>query len=165
MSVDNILPLLSKLKKKGAGKWLACCPCHNDKSPSLAITDLSGVILIHCFGCGASGVDVCEALNVDISELFPAREKYNDENSESIGRKYFDPNLILDAISRELMLALVVLNSMAKDDKIAAKVKERLCLSISRIESAIDYTAARNEHIERYNEFMKKYRESERLNG
>lgn len=34
--------------------WMACCPAHDDKTPSLSIREgLDGTLLVHCFaGCG-----------------------------------------------------------------------------------------------------------------
>jgi DNA primase len=34
-------------------EWKACCPFHNEKSPSFTINDDKG--FYHCFGCGAHG--------------------------------------------------------------------------------------------------------------
>jgi len=40
------------LKKLGR-EWKACCPFHNEKSPSFTVNDDKG--FYHCFGCGAHG--------------------------------------------------------------------------------------------------------------
>lgn len=40
------------LKKKGH-YMMACCPFHNEKSPSFSVTPSKGIY--HCFGCGKSG--------------------------------------------------------------------------------------------------------------
>ena len=40
------------LKKKGLNYW-ACCPFHNEKSPSFAVNPAKGIF--KCFGCGKSG--------------------------------------------------------------------------------------------------------------
>ena len=42
------------LKLQRAGReWKACCPFHNEKTPSFTINDEKG--FYHCFGCGAHG--------------------------------------------------------------------------------------------------------------
>lgn len=43
---------LPKLKRSGSN-LIACCPFHEDDSPSLSINEEKG--LFHCFGCGAKG--------------------------------------------------------------------------------------------------------------
>src|SRR5262245_6746054 len=38
-------------RRAGAG-WLACCPSHDDKNPSLSIREVNGKVLVHCHaGC------------------------------------------------------------------------------------------------------------------
>ena len=41
-----------KLLKAGR-EWKACCPFHNEKTPSFTVNDDKG--FYHCFGCGAHG--------------------------------------------------------------------------------------------------------------
>src|SRR4029078_12059080 len=41
-----------KLVRAGR-EWKACCPFHNEKTPSFTINDEKG--FDHCFGCGAHG--------------------------------------------------------------------------------------------------------------
>lgn len=69
--VDLLLSQLKKVTPKGKGQWMACCPAHEDKSPSLAIKENhDGRILVKCFaGCGAA--DVVHAVGLTLSDLFP----------------------------------------------------------------------------------------------
>ncbi|MEW5057358.1 MAG: DNA primase [Cycloclasticus sp.] len=46
--IDSLLPL----KKKGAN-YSACCPFHNEKTPSFTVSQDKQ--FFHCFGCGVSG--------------------------------------------------------------------------------------------------------------
>lgn len=73
MSADLILAGLSKVRKMGPDRWMACCPAHNDKSPSLSIRETSdGRILLHCWtGCGAN--EILEALGLTFDALFPEK--------------------------------------------------------------------------------------------
>ena len=48
-------------------EWKACCPFHEDRSPSFTVNDDKG--FFHCFGCGAHGdvLDFVQAMqNVDL---------------------------------------------------------------------------------------------------
>ena len=54
-SANNIIDYASSFMtlKKSGRNYMACCPFHNEKTPSFHID--SDKQLFHCFGCGASG--------------------------------------------------------------------------------------------------------------
>ena len=60
---DAIKPFtaLDKFRAMGKCKNIACCPAHDDKTPSLSITDSGDKVLFHCFA-GCSQADVLDAL-------------------------------------------------------------------------------------------------------
>jgi len=68
--VERLLAVLDKVRNRGDSSWMACCPAHDDKSPSLSIKETQdGDILLHCFaGCGVD--DVVAALGLEMSDLF-----------------------------------------------------------------------------------------------
>ena len=58
-------------KRTGPGRWMARCPAHDDRTPSLSITERNGSVLVHCFaGCRQS--EVIEALRA--RGLWPERK-------------------------------------------------------------------------------------------
>jgi DNA primase len=52
LSVSEVVGRRVKLIRKGR-EYAACCPFHNEKSPSFTVNDQKG--FFHCFGCGAHG--------------------------------------------------------------------------------------------------------------
>lgn len=69
--INDIISRLDKLKSRGKNQWLACCPAHNDNSPSLSIKLLpDGRILLHCFS-GCCPNDVLASIGLTMSDLFP----------------------------------------------------------------------------------------------
>ena len=68
--VERLLAVLDKVRNRGDSSWMACCPAHNDKNPSLSIKETKdGDVLLHCFaGCGVD--DVVAALGLEMSDLF-----------------------------------------------------------------------------------------------
>ncbi len=50
--LSSLIGKTTKLQRAGR-EWKACCPFHNEKTPSFTINDDKG--FYHCFGCGAHG--------------------------------------------------------------------------------------------------------------
>ncbi len=73
MSASILLSKLSRVKKTGADRWMACCPAHQDKTASLSIKDLpDGRMLLHCFaGCEPDAV--LAAIGLTFADIMPER--------------------------------------------------------------------------------------------
>ena len=72
MSVEAILMMLDGVKANGNNKWVALCPVHGDKTASMGIKECQdGTVLMNCFACGATGLEIVEEIGVAVSELFP----------------------------------------------------------------------------------------------
>lgn len=68
--IEKILDRLQGVKRIGK-RWVATCPAHEDKSPSLSLTEAQdGRVLLHCFA-GCSAFDVVSAVGLELSDLFP----------------------------------------------------------------------------------------------
>lgn len=66
-----LLSRLTKVTKVGDNKWKACCPSHEDSTPSLMVKVISdGRILIHCFA-GCNPVDVMQSVGLSLCDLYP----------------------------------------------------------------------------------------------
>lgn len=48
---------------------MACCPAHDDKSPSLIVTDAGDRVLLHCYA-GCSPESVVGAMGFRMGDLF-----------------------------------------------------------------------------------------------
>ena len=68
MNAQDILDRLEKVTGS-KGKWIACCPAHQDKSPSLAVTETDDRVLVHCFS-GCDTQDVTAAIGLNLADLF-----------------------------------------------------------------------------------------------
>lgn len=74
MSAHIVLERLEKVRHTGPGRWIARCPAHDDRSPSLSIREADGGrVLIHCFGGCKTGA-ILDAIGVEFSTLFEKRE-------------------------------------------------------------------------------------------
>ena len=52
VTLSSVIMRTTKLQRAGR-EWKACCPFHNEKTPSFTVSDEKG--FYHCFGCQAHG--------------------------------------------------------------------------------------------------------------
>lgn len=58
--------------KKAGTNYTACCPFHNEKTPSLVVSPAKQIY--HCFGCGAGGNSISFIMAFDRLDFVPAIE-------------------------------------------------------------------------------------------
>lgn len=75
MELVELLPLLSNLHRTTRG-FLASCPAHDDRHPSLVVTEAGDRILVHC-RAGCNTREVLSALGLNYSDLFLDHNKPN----------------------------------------------------------------------------------------
>ena len=72
--LDVVLSRLDKVKRVTGG-YMARCPAHEDRNPSLSVTEGSdGRVLLKCFA-GCSTEDIVKALGLTMADLFPHEER------------------------------------------------------------------------------------------
>ena len=72
----DIVELIDKrvpLKKAGSRNYTACCPFHNEKSPSFTVSPDKQ--FYHCFGCGAHGNAISFMMEFEQLEFVEAIEE------------------------------------------------------------------------------------------
>jgi len=134
MNIEPLLNRLDKVRKTGHDKWTACCPAHDDRTPSLAIKHVDGRILLHCFS-GCSVDSVLSALGLGFIDLFD--EKLPLTCTEKISRRdRLDPLDALRAMDYEASIIMLaaedILNGLALSQPEVARVR----LAAERIKSA-----------------------------
>lgn len=141
--IDDLLSRLDKVRKTGPGRWIACCPAHDDKSPSLSIRELEdGRVLLHCH-CGCSPADVLAAVGLEFADLFPP-------DSRAIGhanpeRRPFPAADVLRALNRETLIVAAAAGFLLEGRALSDEDRERLGLAFERIQEAVAYSGV-NSH-------------------
>lgn len=90
------------LKRRGAN-WIACCPFHNEKTPSFSVSPSKGIY--KCFGCGKAGSAVDFVMEHE-SMTFPEAIRYlaqkyhievveKEETAEDLARKQHKDSLYI----------------------------------------------------------------------
>lgn len=69
MKTEELLSLLDGVQRRGNGKWSAKCSAHNDRSPSLSVSEGDKGILLKCWaGCSLQAITA--KLGLSLSDLF-----------------------------------------------------------------------------------------------
>lgn len=133
MSVLDLLSKLEKVRQTGPGRWIACCPAHDDKHPSLNIRELEdGTVLIKCWaGCGAT--DVISSLGLEFSDLFPINVRSENGKRE---RLPFNPKDVLLLLSREALIVALSASDLIEGNKLSIEDFQRLQLASKRLSEA-----------------------------
>lgn len=132
MDVNDLVARLEKAKRTSRDSWLACCPAHQDRTPSLTVRSLEdGRILVHCFaGCGAA--DVMASIGLETADLFPAAIA---DHLPAVRQ----PFSALDALRALRHEAAVIAISSADAAEGKPVNRERLFLASERVADACEY--------------------------
>ncbi|SFO12260.1 DNA primase [Nitrosospira briensis] len=134
MSIHHLLSLLNKVKRTGSGRWVAACPAHDDRNPSLALRELDdGRVLLHCFaGCAAH--EIVSSVGLQLTDLFPTGEIKDGKGKPE--RRPFPAADILRCIAFEALVVAVVATT-----RLAGPLSDtdhnRLMLAVTRIHEAL----------------------------
>lgn len=100
--IEDVIGDFVTLKRAGA-TYKACCPFHNEKTPSFVVSPSKGIF--KCFGCGKSGTAVGFVMEHEsmtyVEALKYLAKKYNvevvekEETAEDIARKQRNESLLL----------------------------------------------------------------------
>lgn len=128
---EDLLSRLQKVRKHGKS-YMACCPAHDDKSPSLSLTELDNDrILIKCFaGCDVESI--VRAVGLSLGDLFPNSaqgQQYKHFRSlEQLTQKR--PN---EKIEHEKTILQIAKNDRANGKRLNANDLERERLAFMRV--------------------------------
>ena len=134
MSIQALISRLDGVKETGYGKYVARCPAHPDKSPSLSIRDCDdGRVLVHCHAqCPVE--DVLDAVGLGFIDLMP--ERVGTEHSYKPLKSRFDARQVLEGISHEVMVVCLIAEKYASI--IGDEDEARLMLAATRLNTALD---------------------------
>jgi hypothetical protein len=133
--LENLLSRLAKVKGR-AGNYTACCPAHEDKSPSLAVKEQDGKIILHCFA-GCSVENIVGAVGMDMTDLFPPSDKPAYTPQPKV--RFFASDL-LRVIALEAAIVSVAAYDMAHGKELPKADLDRLQLAYQRINTAMEST-------------------------
>lgn len=138
MSIESFLSRLNKVRSNGNGKYMAKCPCHADKTASLAINDMGdGRVLINCFA-GCDTYSILNSVGLDWQDVMP--EKLAGEHKSV--KQIIYPSEALKLIQFETRIVLVAAYDLSKNKPLQLDELKRLELSMQRINKAVEGAGA-----------------------
>lgn len=134
MSADKLLERLEGVKSTGPGRWVAKCPAHEDKRPSLSVRETDDArVLIHCFGlCGTNAV--LSAVGLEMADLFPERL---DQHVTPRAPRIPAGDILL-AVAHEVMVASCAAADLATGQTLNEVDHARLRLAARRLGAAAE---------------------------
>jgi hypothetical protein len=135
MNIDGILARLEGVRQTGPSQYVARCPAHRDRSPSLSVRDTGdGRTLIHCFaGCHVEAV--VAAIGMRMSDLMP--EKAITQTFLQRPKYSLKPAEALMLMGHEINVAVMLVDAMAanasKGEAPATYAVDRLALAAARL--------------------------------
>jgi hypothetical protein len=137
MSVSVLLERLDAVKQTGHGRWIARCPSHEDRRPSLNLRELDdGRILVIC-RAGCETEHILAAMGLSFSDLYPPRALGHHVPSE---RPSFPPTDVLRALGFEAMVVAVAAARIVDDEVLTEQDRARLRTAVERILAAVEST-------------------------
>jgi hypothetical protein len=123
MRADEFVTKLKGVKPKGRGKWMACCPAHDDSDPSLAISEArNGNILLKCFS-GCSALDITNALGLRLEDLFA--DAYEEPPMAFAQREMAAKKQLEEKLSHARLFCEILTASLAKGKSVTdAEIKQ-----------------------------------------
>ena len=122
--MEQILQRLEKVRRQG-DEYMACCPVHDDNSPSMTVRDVGDKVLMYCFGCGAKGPEIITALGLPMSLIFK-------ENNPDYDKKKW---LLDKTRSEDEMLIAIYDAAKSRGERIRSSDLQRYRLAKSRQEA------------------------------
>ena len=131
MSANELISRLHKVRRTGNGTWMAICPAHADRSPSLSIRETEdGRVLLHCHG-GCDVESVLDSVGLMFDDLFP--ESHEHRKSES---RPFPASDVLRLIAKEALIVAATAKTLTKR-RLTEKETDRAIESASLIQGAL----------------------------
>lgn len=98
--LDRIADTVGREPKKYPSGYGCLCPAHQDRNPSLIVSETDeGKLSVHCFA-GCSFWDICDSLKINPTDLKEAEEETPEERERRIKRNEAEKKARQDALEK-----------------------------------------------------------------
>lgn len=128
-ATERLLVRLDGVRRTGTGRWIARCPAHDDKSPSLSIRGADDRVLLKCWaGCGAS--EIVGAVGLRLADLF---EQPLQSDGPIPARSRWDRRDAWRCLWHEALIAALVASDAARGQPLSQEDAARAALAAERL--------------------------------
>lgn len=159
MTAATLLDCLEGVRETARDKWMAKCPAHDDRGPSLSIRDVGEKLILHCFA-GCPALNVVQAVGLELHDLLddkpcskcgcefhplhPDHELcgrcFKGDSGQYHSQRPRRPRIpardALEAIDHEAHVVAIIAADMQAQREIDNDTWDRLVLAVSRIGNA-----------------------------
>lgn len=132
LSAAKLIDGLQGVRCTGPGRWVALCPSHDDRNPSLAVRELDdGTILVKCFaGCSTS--EVISAVGLALKDLFPRPAEHCRRPSKA----WMDARDVLACLALEGQVIAVAASDLSQGLTFSGEDADRVAVAAGRVSTA-----------------------------
>lgn len=134
--IENVLLRLEGVRARGDGRWIARCPAHEDKSPSLSIQNAGDKVLLTCFA-GCETAAVLDAIGLSWSDLFEPKPHHEAPQRKAV-RPFSDRDLLTLLTEESMVAVLGCIDTVVSGKPLSGEDVRRLDLARSRIERVME---------------------------
>lgn len=139
MTADALLSRLDAVKRTGTNRYIARCPAHNDRHPSLSVRELDdGRVLLHCWA-GCDVASILDGVGLTWDAIMPPRAVDHHVRRE---RRPYRAHDILACIAHEALIVAIAASDIARGIAITDPDRERVMLAASRLGHAAEIGGA-----------------------
>jgi hypothetical protein len=132
----KLLDRLERVKQTAPGRWLARCPAHEDRAPSLSVRELDdGRVLLHDFG-GCEVGEVLVAVGLRLCDLF---EQRLPQHNYAASHSRIPARDLLEIVSEEVAVAAIIAADLLARKTISQGDWRRLAQAAARVGAARDH--------------------------
>ena len=129
-----ILERLEGVRPNGKDRYVARCPSHADKSPSLSVkVEPDGRVLLHCFA-GCDTESVLSAVGLTFRDIMP--ERIGDFPRQ---RPALTARDAMECLKREGGIIAIVAADISEGKPVSKTDADRVCEAVGRITAALEF--------------------------
>lgn len=129
MPVTDLPAFLNGIRSVGTDRWVALCPAHDDRRPSLSLRLKGDRWLVICFA-GCELIDIVNSIGLEIADLFHHRQTRRSCAGERLRLSAAEQ---LELLEHEVSVVAILAADFLERRAITESHWQRLAQAVARI--------------------------------